>query len=566
MKTNFILALSLIMLLSCSKEPKEVVINPHDVNELTNLEVLCQVWGLVKYHHPAFMVGSTHDDDADLLELIPKIRGADAVTRNQILLDWINGLGAYSSSKNGWDVYVKSKRLYSQTTTPVNMVEMSWIEDDYILGKALSAELPKVRYASRLEGSKYVRMEGTLPSFIEEEYAHITNPSVEYRLLALFRYWNIVEYFYPLKNLLPGHWNNVLTDHIPLFIEATERLEYRKAMARLITETCDEVGFVHERDIVPVFGNRKVSSGFFTTSIIEDKLIVTSASTEVQIKRGDEIVSMGGRSLSDVKRLILEYLKFSNEGNLLNLMNFYATTTNDLTLSVTYLSDGELKTEDFPTLYQYREEPSQEVVSTRAFPVAYTLAEGGGIGYINGAYYSASEASAMMNSLKETKGIIIDLRGSIQNMLPLAYGYFTNSVVWCLEWGQVDPMTPGIIYIYSQSNDWFSANYMTYSGKVVIIVNESTGGVGEAGAVVLQTIPGVITIGSQTVGGFYNSNQIVFPGNISTRMTNTYTRSYNGRELQLDGVPIDIEVKPTIAGIKAGRDELYEKAVELILN
>ena len=38
----------------------------------------------------------------------------------------------------------------------------------------------------------------------------------------------------------------------------------------------------------------------------------------------------------------------------------------------------------------------------------------------------------------------------------------------------------------------------------------------------------------------------------------------DGRETQRIGMIPDIEVKPTIAGIKAGKDEVLQKAIELI--
>ncbi len=39
----------------------------------------------------------------------------------------------------------------------------------------------------------------------------------------------------------------------------------------------------------------------------------------------------------------------------------------------------------------------------------------------------------------------------------------------------------------------------------------------------------------------------------------------DGTETQRKGVKIDVVVNPTIKGIKAGRDELLEKAKEMIL-
>ena len=37
----------------------------------------------------------------------------------------------------------------------------------------------------------------------------------------------------------------------------------------------------------------------------------------------------------------------------------------------------------------------------------------------------------------------------------------------------------------------------------------------------------------------------------------------DGTESQRNGVKIDIEVKPTINGLRAGRDEVLEKALEI---
>jgi len=568
MKKCLIFALSTIMLLSCSKdkEPADKVLNPLEVNEITNLEILCQVWGLVKYHHPAFKKGSTLNADADLLELIPKIRKANTVTRNQILLDWITGLGAFQSSKASFDSKVNGKRIYAQTAKPDYIVDMSWIDNDLILGTKLSAELLKVRYAATSEGSKYIEILNDFCYFIEDGYASITDPSAEYRLLSLFRYWNIVEYFFPLKNFLPRHWNNVLTDNIPKFLEATGNLEYRKAVAFLVKETYDPQNFLN--DMVPVFGNYIVPSSLFTVSVIENKLIVTTAYpyNNYNIKVGDEIVTIGGRSLSEIKTIIHEYFSVRSQDMLHSLVSFYATTTNNSRLSVSYLTNGELVSIDYPTI-KYRDEPSHIAVFTRAIPVIYTLVEEGAIGYINGAYYIRAEAATMMNYLKDTKGIIIDLRGvQRENMNNLAYNYFTKSDIMCFDWGQSDPATPGILFRTNQSSLHYSngVNYMTYPGKVVIIADETTRE-GEMSIMILQTIPGAITIGSQTCGAVVGSTPIVFPGNISCRMSSLHCRYYNGPEVQQNGVRIDIEVKPTIAGIKEGRDELYEKAVELIL-
>jgi len=566
MKTIHFLVIFSISLFfcSCSKEPDDKVKNPLDINERENLEVLCKVWGLVKYHHPAFMKDSSRDADADLLDLIPKIMEANVQTRNQILFNWIKELGLYDSSKGGFDQYVRSKRIGSQTTKQEAIVDLFWMENEEILGTKLAAELPKIRYAIRSNRNKYLEQEigFSFINFLEKGYADLTDPSTEYRLLALFRYWNIIEYFYPVKYHLPRHWDDILYEYIPVFVQATGMLKYRLAVARMIAETCDAMCNYNNIDWVPIFGNHFIYS--FTTTFAEERLIVNNAFflSGSQLKVGDEIVSIGGCSLEDIKSKISEYCSISNHAELLRLVNYWARYTNDPTPLVQFLSDGKLITQVFPTK-QIREEPSQTAVSAKAFPVSYTLVEEGDIGYMNTNYFQPEQSSEMMNTFKDTKGIIIDNRGYSSLIQNLAYGYFTNiNQVFC-EFGIGDIMTPGIFYLYNRSNTLAGINYGTYSGKVVIIVNENTRT--EWNTMALQTIPGSITIGSQTPGAIASTATVILPGNISTTMSISLNRYPNGDDAQFNGIRIDIEVKPTIAGIKAGRDELYEKAVELIL-
>ena len=80
----------------------------------------------------------------------------------------------------------------------------------------------------------------------------------------------------------------------------------------------------------------------------------------------------------------------------------------------------------------------------------------------------------------------------------------------------------------------------------------------------LRSTPGAIVVGSTTAGADGNVSSIVLPGNISTIITGLGVYYPDGRETQRVGIVPDVEVKPTIQGIKEGRDEVLEKAVQLI--
>ena len=54
------------------------------------------------------------------------------------------------------------------------------------------------------------------------------------------------------------------------------------------------------------------------------------------------------------------------------------------------------------------------------------------------------------------------------------------------------------------------------------------------------------------------------PGNISLYFSGHDVSHSDGRQLQKIGLVPDVPVKPTIAGIREGKDEVLEKAIEFV--
>lgn len=76
--------------------------------------------------------------------------------------------------------------------------------------------------------------------------------------------------------------------------------------------------------------------------------------------------------------------------------------------------------------------------------------------------------------------------------------------------------------------------------------------------------PNVTVIGSTTAAADGNVSAITLPGGISTMISGIGVLYPDGTETQRKGIRIDYEIKPTIQGIKAGKDELLEKAIQII--
>src|SRR5262249_37755750 len=111
-----------------------------------------------------------------------------------------------------------------------------------------------------------------------------------------------------------------------------------------------------------------------------------------------------------------------------------------------------------------------------------------------------------------------------------------------------------------------SNNANVYQGKVIILVNELAVSSSEYQAMAYKAIPGARVLGSTTAGADGNVSLISLPGGIRTYISGIGVYYPDGTETQQVGIVPDVWVTPTIRGFQEGRDEVLEKAIELLLN
>jgi C-terminal processing protease CtpA/Prc len=104
-----------------------------------------------------------------------------------------------------------------------------------------------------------------------------------------------------------------------------------------------------------------------------------------------------------------------------------------------------------------------------------------------------------------------------------------------------------------------------YTGKIVILVDEVSLSQAEYTAMTFRAVRGATVIGSNTAGADGNVSQIPLLGGISTMISGIGVFYPDKRPTQRIGIVPDREVKPTIAGIRDGRDEPLEAAIRVVL-
>ena len=104
----------------------------------------------------------------------------------------------------------------------------------------------------------------------------------------------------------------------------------------------------------------------------------------------------------------------------------------------------------------------------------------------------------------------------------------------------------------------------TFKGKLIVLVNELSQSQAEYTAMAFKSAPNSTIIGSTTAGADGNVSRIPLPGGMGSMISGIGVYYPDRSETQRIGIVPDITVKPTIKGISEGRDEVLEKAIELI--
>jgi hypothetical protein len=392
----------------------------------------------------------------------------------------------------------------------------------------------------------------------------------------LFRYWNIIEYFFPYRYLIKEDWNKILLQFIPRFVNASNKREYLLACLELIGHIHDTHANVWEpgREMDSLKG---INITPFRATFIEGKLVVTGYFTEwpavkQKLKIGDVIEKIDNVPVDSLVRKFLPLTPASNyETQLRDLTSSsgFLLRNNKETAELSVMYRGGLQQITFPRIPLYKANTIIDRTDNQGAP-AYKLL-GTNIGYINPGKLKEEDLNSIKELFKDARGIIIDLRCYPSTFMPFTYGSWlkaSSSPFACFTKSSLQ-MPGRFIYGNIMSNGGsgsylYPEFYPTYKGKLIIIVNSTTQSQAEYTAMALSSVPKALIIGSMTAGADGDVSEVSLPGAVKTTFSGVGVYYPDLTETQRVGVKIDVPVHATIKGIREGRDEYLETAISFI--
>jgi len=409
---------------------------------------------------------------------------------------------------------------------------------------------------------------------LDKTYSDMPYPPAEYRVLAAFRIWAVINYFFPYKQLMGEDWDAVLRQFIPRMEGSKDALDYNLTVAEMVTHIHDSHGSARSPVLQSYFGD---ASAPIRVRLIENSPVISgftnaAAAKEAGLEIGDVILKVDGE---DANARIAERLKYTTSSTPQSGI-FYATERS--------LARGPKDSTATFTVRDLHDQVREIKVSRKLEYMPKTQGDRSGdafrilpgdIGYADLDFLAASQVDEMFEKFKDCPAIIFDDRGYPQGtawqIAPRLTDKTSPVAAMFKRWDPTSPDLPnGDLFRSDEVSTFFQAIPPTgkwrYHGKTVLLIDERTISQAEHTGLFLEAANGTKLVGSPTQGANGDVTNLSVPGGIYVRFSGEGVWHADGRQLQRVGLQPDVEVRPTLAGIRTGKDEVLDKAIGYLQN
>jgi C-terminal processing protease CtpA/Prc len=395
----------------------------------------------------------------------------------------------------------------------------------------------------------------------EPSYEMVKFPAPGYQMLALFRWWNIVQYWAPDRDVAGQFWPAVLQEFIPEIALARDKDAYQLALFKLVAKLNDtHANLWSSLEVRPPVGACWLPA---QVRWVQNKAVVWRVAApddaaDAGLKRGDVIEKMDGAAVTALFEKWAPYYADSNQAARMRDMTAFMTRGScgpvglDVTRAGKAVHVEAARVQGNGNTPQWHDQPG-ETFQLLSKDVAY----------VKLSTIKAEDVPGYFEKAKGTKGIVIDIRNYPSEFIASAMGsMLAVTPTKFVAFTRADLANPGAF--------WFDAEQVIepgtphYGGKVAVLVDEVSQSQAEFTAMALRAMPNTIVVGSTTAGADGNVSEIPLPGGVHTMLSGLGVFYPDRRPTQRVGIMPDVVVTPTIEGIATGRDEVLERAVELI--
>lgn len=428
------------------------------------------------------------------------------------------------------------------------------------LGDVIERELPGGVFA-RIPMVLYADGTGTLPHASKQPVpdAASTEPTGEdraTRLAAVILAWNVCQHFYPYFDVVKTDWNAALTTALTRASLDNEADVFVETLRELASSLHDGHGAAFTSR-PPAFFMLPINAEFLS----DQQLVVTGAGmgTEQRCSPGDSILSIAGRPVTELLAEAKRYEPASSPQHARHrvITRILSRQTRDPVAVLFHTFEGQDRTSGVrPFELKFYPHESRPDAVAELKP---------GIMYLDVDRVDAAALKEAMPKLEAATGIVVDVRG-YPNAFPWTFlGQLTDTPVTSPQWHvPICDWPDGEKRTFQQSGWPIPPAKPRLKAKVAFITDGRAISAAETFMSIVSNAKLGEIVGGPTAGTNGNINVIDLPGGFKFVFTGMKVLRHDGSQFHGIGVLPTIPVERTPKGIHDGRDELLDKAIEVV--
>ncbi|QOJ14327.1 MAG: hypothetical protein HRU75_06620 [Planctomycetia bacterium] len=386
------------------------------------------------------------------------------------------------------------------------------------------------------------------------------------RLAAVILGWNVMQHFYPYFDVVRCDWHATLGESLRSAANAADECAFYDVLQRMTADLHDGHVWVSHtcggNNALPPITTRWVEGRLVVTQVASAEGAPVADGAENLVRPGDAIVSIDGvdtkAAMERTESLISgapQWRRWRAQSEVLR-----GRFDTPLTLELENL-EGQVRTVTLSrsgggmasaTLPEIRPEPIAELRE--------------GILYIDVERATDKEFAALGERLNTAKGIIVDVRGYPRsNVFATLLQRLAPSVLRSPQWHVPTPARPDRIGLTFQQSGWpVQPLAPRLTARVAFLTDGRAISAAETFMAIVAHYKLGEIIGAPTAGTNGNVNSTMLPGGFAFSWTGMKVLDHNGGVHHGVGVLPTIPMTPTRRGVAEGRDELLEKAIDVV--
>jgi C-terminal processing protease CtpA/Prc len=366
--------------------------------------------------------------------------------------------------------------------------------------------------------------------------------------------WNIFEHFFPYFDVVKTDWNAVLGATLASASESPDKDAFQRVMQRMIAKLHDGHGNVYS-------GARgKMPLAPFFCQFVEGKIVVTATEPDYKgnIRRGDILVSVNGMDANAFLDSARNYVSSATEqwSDYKILSNIFEYIDSDVYAIQVVHANGKTET--------VMEKPMKKFAAITDKIVKPIEEPKPGIMYVDIERVSRATFDSITPMLAKAKAIIFDMRGYPRGLIREPISHIIDAPVWSARWNFPQQLYPDQLEImWDTAGRWpVRPASPRFTKNIIHLMDGRTISQAETYMGMIEAYHIGDIVGSPSAGTNGDINPFTLPGGYTVWWTGQKVLKHDGSRHHGVGILPTIYSTPTIKGIREGKDEVLEKAIE----